>query len=106
MAGIPPSSLSRAQLQAHIRAVAAESGRVLFTDHALVRMKQRHLTREVVVNVLRKGRLRWPVEHNRAKGNLECRMELFAVGRDIAVVAAVSDEDPDLVVITAMTTGN
>ena len=70
MAALPPSRLSRAQLQAHIRAVAADSDRVFFTNHALARMKD------------------------------------YAVGVDIAAVVAVSDDDPDLVVITAMPTGN
>lgn len=106
MAALPPSRLSRAQLQAHIRAVAAESGRVFFTNHALLRMKERHLTREVVLGVLRRGRMYRPPEHNTAKGSLECRMEHFAAGMDIVAVVAVSDDYPDLVVITAMPTGN
>lgn len=106
MAALPPSRLSRAQLQAHIRAVAAESDRVFFTNHALARMRERHLMREVVLAVLRRGRLYRPPEYNTAKGSLECRMEHFAVGMDIAAVVAISDDDPDLVVITAMPTGN
>ena len=69
-------------------------------------MKERHLTREVVLAVLRRGRLHRPPEYNSSKGSLECRMEHFAVGMDIAAVVAVSDDDPDLVVITAMPTGN
>ena len=106
MASTPPSKLSKVQLQAHIRAVAVESHRVFFTLHALKRMKGRHLSREVVMNVLRLGRLYRAPEFNRAKGSLECRMEHFTVGMDIAVVVAVSDDDPDLLVITAMPTGN
>lgn len=106
MVATPPSRLSRTRLQAHIRAVAAESDRVYFTTHALARMKGRHLSREAVLAVLRLGRLYREPEFNRAKGSLECRMEHFAVGMDIAAVVAVSDDDPDLVVITAMPTGN
>lgn len=106
MAYTPPTKLSRTQLQAHIRAVAAGSGRVYFTEHALGRMKKRHLSREVVLTVLTRGRLIRTPEWNRIKGNLECRMEYYAVGMDIAAVVAVSDDDPDLIVITAMQTGN
>lgn len=106
MATLPPSGMSRALLEAHIRSVAADSGRVYYTRHALARMKQRHLTREIVQSVLREGRLRWPAEPNPSKGSLECRMERHVAGSDIGVVVAVSDDDPGLVVITAMTTGN
>ncbi len=106
MADTPPTKLSKTQLQAHIRAVAVDSRRVYFTEHALVRMRKRHLSREVVLTVLTRGRLIRTPEWNRIKGNLECRMEYYAVGMDIAAVVAVSDDDPDLIVITAMTTGN
>jgi hypothetical protein len=106
MADTPPTKLSKTQLQAHIRAVAADSRRVLFTEHALVRMRKRHLSREVVLAVLTRGRLIRSPEWNSNKGNLECRMEYYAVGMDIAAIVAVSDDDPDLLVITAMPTGN
>jgi hypothetical protein len=101
----PPSRLSKAQLQARIRTVAMDSARVFFTDHAIARMKKRHLTRDIVLAVLRSGRVVRPPEFNVAKGNIECRMERHLVGHDIAVVVAVSDDDPDLLVITAMTIG-
>jgi hypothetical protein len=106
MADTIPSKLSKAQLQAHIRAMAADSSRIYFTVHAQRRMKERQLSREAVLAVLRVGRLLRSPEFNRTKGSLECRMEHFAVGMDIAVVVALSDDDPDLVVITAMPTGN
>lgn len=93
-------------MQARIRAIAADSRRVFFTDHARKRIKQRHLSLEAVLAVLRLGRLLRAPEHNAAKGSLECRMERFVDGRDLAVIVAISDGDPDLVVITAMTTGN
>lgn len=38
------------------------------------------------------------------KGTLECRMEYFSAGRDVAVIVALSDDDPSLVLVTAMFT--
>jgi hypothetical protein len=41
-------------------------------------------------------------EPNVARGSLECRMQRFLAGRELAVVAAVSDAYPGVVVVTAM----
>ena len=96
--------LSNTQLQAHIRDVSSDSTRVAFTKHALVRMKQRQITRDMALEVLRKGRMIRAPERNLAKGSIECRMEKFLAGRDLAIVVALNDSDPDLIVITAMET--
>lgn len=94
--------LSKHQLQAHIRAASQDSARVAFTGHALKQMNRRKISRVMALEVLNTGLLRRPAEPNLAKGSLECRMERFVAGRDLAVVVAVSDDDPDLVVVTAM----
>lgn len=96
--------LPNTQLQAHIRTVSSDSTRVAFTKHALVRMKQRQITRDMALEVLRKGRMIRARERNLAKGSIECRMEKFLAGRDLAIVVALIDSDPDLIVITAMET--
>ena len=74
----------------------------MFTVHALTRMKQRQVTRLMVLEVLRLGKLRRTPEPNAAKGTLECRMEYFLAGRDIAVVAAVAPDNPEVIVVTVM----
>ena len=96
------SKQSKLQLQAYIRRVAANSARLAFTDHALMQMKRRHITRDVAIEVIRRGRLNRTPEPNRAKGNIECRMEHFLTGRDLGVIVAVSDDEPDLIIVTAM----
>ena len=96
------SKLSKSQLQAYIRSVAANSARLAFTDHALKQMKRRHITRDMAVEVVQRGKLNRTPEPNRAKGNIECRMEYFLTGRDVGVIVAVSDEEPDLIIVTAM----
>ena len=94
--------LSKSQLQSHIRTVSRDSSRVAFTNHVLLRMKERRITRDLALEVLRKGLLIREPEPNLAKGSIECRMEKFMTGRDIGIVVALRDDDPDLLVITAM----
>lgn len=74
----------------------------MFTRHAIARMRLRQITALMVLEVLRRGRMRRPPEPNLAKGSLECRMAYFLAGRQIAVVAAVADDDPNVIVVTAM----
>lgn len=56
----------------------------------------------MALEVMQKGLLRRAPEPNPARGSLECRMERFVAGRSIGVVVAVSDDEPGLVVITAI----
>jgi Domain of unknown function (DUF4258) len=96
------AKLSKSQLQSLIRTVSRDSSRVAFTDHVLIRMKERQITREMALKVLQKGLLIREPEPNLAKGNIECRMEKFTTGRDIGIVVALTDDHPSLLVITAM----
>jgi hypothetical protein len=75
---------------------------VLISVHALSRMALRKVTRDEVHEVLRKGRLLRAPEPNIRFGSLECRMQRFIAGREVAVVAAVSDADPSVVVVTVL----
>ena len=73
---------------------------VRLTVHALKRMKDRHVLRDEVFEVLESGRIVRPPEPNPARGSLECRMQRFVSGRELAVVAAVSDDNPLVIVVT------
>ena len=97
---------SKSQLQLRIRNTARESKRIFVTGHAEKQMRRRAITRELMEEVLQRGQLRPEPEPNLAYGTLECRMERFCAGRDLGVVVALSDEDPDLVVVTAMVIGD
>lgn len=67
-----------------------------------MQMKRGHITRDVATEVIRGGSLNRTPEPNRAKGNIECRMELFLTGPDLGVVVADGDDEPDLIVVPAM----
>jgi hypothetical protein len=93
---------SQPQIQRHIRAVARDSLNVILTSHAKAQMRSRKVLHAEVIACLRSGCIHRPPEPNPAKGNLEVRMEYYVAGRDIKVIVAVSDEDPDLLVVTVI----
>jgi hypothetical protein len=94
--------LSLPQLQRRIHDIAEDAGRVVFTHHARIRMRQRNISRGLVLDVLRHGHLSRLPEPNARFGSLECRMEWYSAGRQIAVIAALCDDNPDVLVITVI----
>ena len=97
--------LSAGQLEARIRKTALDNSLVNFSSHARTQMRRRHIPADVVLEVLRQGRIRRTPEPNIAKGSVECLMERFVAGLQTGVVAAISDEYPHVIVVTAMHTG-
>ena len=94
--------LSMAQLQARIRERSRNAANVFVSVHCRQRMKQRHVGMALVLEVLRHGRLRRPAESDARFGSLVCRMEHDVAGRELAAVAALSDEHPGVVVVTVI----
>jgi hypothetical protein len=94
--------LALPEVERLVRKRAALTANVRLTKHVLVRMKLRHIAREEVYDVLCHGRLVRPPEPNPLTGSLECRMQRFMSGRELAVVAAIADDDPAVVVVTAI----
>jgi len=92
--------LSPPQIQRLIREIAVDTERVVFTHHARIRMRQRHISRGLVLDVLRYGRVSRVPEPNPRFGSLECRIERYSAGRQIAVIAALCDDNPEVLVIT------
>jgi hypothetical protein len=68
----------------------------------VIRMRQRRISRDMVVEVLRKGRLTREPEPNLRFGSLQCRMERYMAGRQIAVIVAIADHLPGLLVVTVI----
>ena len=95
--------MSNVQLQAHIRRLAQDSSRVVFVPHAYERMMQRSVSDWEVFECLRFGVIQRPPVLDKKTGALRCRMEHFGTGRNLAVVVALDDEDPDVIVVTVMT---
>lgn len=68
-------------------------------------MRQRAVVWTEVIEVLRMGSLPRRPEPNPVKGSLERRMQRYVAGRELAVVVALSDDDPDVVVVTVIDDG-
>lgn len=93
---------SVAQLQKHIRIISADSARVFISAHAKAKMRARRISINEVYECLRNGVIRRTPEPNPSKGSLECRMERYVAGCECAVVVALDDDDPDVLVVTVM----
>lgn len=96
---------SNTQNQKYIRALAVDTRNIFISQHAKAQMKSRQIGINEVYDVLRHGAIVRPPVANAKKGNLECRMERYVGGRECAVVVAFDDEDPALIVVTAMEIG-
>lgn len=94
--------MSNLQLQAHVRRNAKDSARVVFTFHALERMSERSVSDREVHDCLRLGVIERPPRRDGHRGTLLCTMEHFGAGRNLAVVVALDEEDPNLLVVTVM----
>ena len=93
---------TKSQWQRHIRLAVTTAENVIFTDHALLRMRQRQVSRMAAVEILKKGVIRREPEPNLRRGTLECRVEHYIAGRNLALVAAVDAANPTVVVVTAI----
>jgi hypothetical protein len=91
---------SKPQLSKHIRSVAKNTVSVFITDHAKSRMKLRKVTSQEVYECLQQGQIVREPEENEQKGSLECLMERYVSGRQLGVIVALCDEDPDAIVVT------
>ena len=92
--------LSIIQIQRRIQHLSKDSANIFVTDHAKKCMKQRGVTIAMVFDCLRNGRIYRTPEPNDGKGNLECLMEHYCSGVQCSVVAAISDEAPDVICVT------
>lgn len=93
------------QLERLIRASAADTGRVAITRHAITRMKQRGITRTMVLEALRMGCIELTPEPDMRHHGLKCRMQRLVSGVLVGAVVYVEYPAPDLTVITVIDLG-
>ena len=94
------SKRSEGQLARHIRAVSKTSASVLFTKHVKAKMVGRKVSALEVFECIRNGSIRRAPEVSKDRQSLECRMERYVAGRELAVIVALRDDDPSIVLIT------
>ena len=63
-------------------------------------MRLRKVSAMEVFECIRNGVIRRAPEISGDGESLECRMERYVAGRDLAVIVALCDEDPDAVLVT------
>ncbi len=95
-------NLTKQQATKLIREIALDSRNVIITTHAKVRMVERKISRQMVFECLRHGRIDRQPEPNVMKGSLECLMEHHVAGETIGVVAAIPEDNPGIIVVTVM----
>ena len=95
-------SPSDRQLERHIRQSAKDSSHVIYTNHARKRMRERHVNDPMVLEVLRMGAFALPPEPDMKHPGLNCRMQRFVAGIQVAVVVYVEYPATDLVVVTVI----
>ena len=93
------SALSATRL---VREVVNDSSRVFFTAHARLRMRQRHIDRSQVFDVLSCGRV---IEDpaRQAAGDWLFKMRYVSKGDDVTVVVSLDqDEEGNLVAVVTV----
>ncbi|RMW98878.1 DUF4258 domain-containing protein [Allofranklinella schreckenbergeri] len=93
------------QIERFIRESAADSQSIAFTQHALARMRQRGVTRIMVMEALRMGCLRIAPEPDLKFPGIKCRMERLVSGVLVGAVVYLEYPLPDLTVVTVIDLG-
>lgn len=97
-------TLTRPKALALVRELAADSGNVVFTNHALKRMRQRRVTPKAVIECLLKGVIsEGPVLG--IKGTWELAIERMGAGRKLRAACAI-DLPERLILVTVYDTDN
>lgn len=91
-----------AQLQRLVRERSRNTAVVFLTAHCRVRMRQRHISWALLLDVLAQGRIHRLPEPDLRHGSLVCRMEHFVAGRNLAAAVALSDDEPGVLVVTVI----
>ncbi|MFA7239958.1 MAG: DUF4258 domain-containing protein [Sulfuricellaceae bacterium] len=90
-------------MEQRIRQIAKEdTSRLVFTRHTEMRMRERKISKTMALDCLRNGHIRRIPEPNTLYGTIECRMEHYAAGVTFGLVIAVSELEPNLIIVTAM----
>lgn len=96
------TKLSTPQLEEYIRTASLDTQRVVFLRHVDQQMRKRNITKDMALETLRKGKIKLRPELDTNTGDLKCRMEHFVAGHNTKMVVAISDEDPRLILVTAI----
>ena len=96
-------ALNKRQWECLIKQIASNSKQIFWTEHAKQRIRSRHISMPMALDVLCKGVIRLEPEPDIKTGHTICRMERYTGGKIIGVCAALaSDKACKLIVVTAL----
>jgi hypothetical protein len=96
---VVPIGLSPIRARQLVREIAKDSGRVVFTHHAEVKMRKRHITRTQVLRCLAHGGVSEGPAPD-VKGNWTMTLEVLSAGELVTVVVALArDKAGDMIVV-------
>lgn len=95
-------TMSEAELTKHIKKTSKNTSLVIVTNHASARMRARKVLLHEVFHCMQNGRLLQPAEPDLKTGNPICRMECYGASRNLVVCIALSDDAPNLIVVTVI----
>lgn len=88
MAKVIPLRMSKPVALAHIRELAADSGRIVLIAHGRQRQNERNITRRQIEECLRAGTItEGPFQNN--FGNWQVTMEAYSAGEELTCVVAI-----------------
>lgn len=99
-AKVIPLEMSEKRARDIHRAAVQDSAKIIWTDHAKKRMRQRKITPMQVLNCLRSGMIDEPL-HRDIEGGWKCTLIRLAAGEEIRVVCSILDGGK-LVIVTVM----
>lgn len=97
---VVPLTLTSAKALEIIRDAAADSGRVIFTDHAQRRMRKRRITLAQVLTCLRRGVIVEAPYWDSVHGTWPVTMERLTAGERVTVGMAI-DLTKRVIIVTA-----
>lgn len=90
-----------------IRALAVNSGNVIWTEHAKQQMRRRNISMAVALDALCHGVIRREPEVDIRTAHTVCRMERYAAGKTVGICVALEAESSQSgIVVTAMLIGD
>lgn len=93
------------QLERHVRDSAMDTFNIAFTHHASKRMRQRGVTKVMVLEALRMGCIRQIPEPDISAPGLKCKMERLVSGVLVGAVVYVEYPAPELTIVTVIDLG-
>lgn len=97
---VVPMRMTAAKAQAKVRALAAESGNIIWSKHVRQRMEERGIDAFDVLNILRKGTAEGETVDGEKPGEVKLKITRMTGGREAGVVVALVSDHTKIKLVT------